>query len=292
MKHGECVIPSTYVATCHLGRRIPLVPLAAALGGRADHSVFSAVFLHCSDTHTVTTTFASGNVVIVGCKTENHAFLAAHIHAYDVSRATNTPCYPINLTICNMVCRTELETSVAKPRFPGETACQAGGNRMHMLHTELQKMPNHVWSTYEPEKFNCIWWYARTFPEMGENSPVIMCAFFDRGRGVLTSGVPGCEEVYNQIIKSIPDCSWNNSFREPTPEELVKEAQDDIYREKLRKLKESRRKATVAPVRSSLPAPSASLPVQEDDSTVRRLLNEQHSRKSKRQKIAFDPHAV
>jgi hypothetical protein len=289
MKHGECIIPSTYVATFNLGRMVPLATLSVALGGRSDHKVFSAVFHRATDTHTVTATFATGNVVIVGCKSEKHALVAAHNHAFLVTTTLHQPCMPINLTICNMVCRTEMPTSIPPPKYPGEPLPPTGGNRMHMLHTELQKMPHHVSSSYRPLKFRCLWWKARTYPHMGEFSPIITMAFFERGRGVLTSGVPGEEEVYNAIFKSIPDCGRGTEFREPTAEELDKERAEAVEIAKLQR----KRKALSDPSFPDLPhvsppplAQTASAAAAAGTAAAGRT-----AKRYRRTKMAFDPHS-
>lgn len=105
---GECVIPSTYFAAFDLGRMLPLTSLAVAAGGRSDRNVFYDLVLRCHDTGTVSNTFSTGNVVVVGCKSENHALLSAYLHAQLISDTIGIHCIPLNITICNMVCRTEI----------------------------------------------------------------------------------------------------------------------------------------------------------------------------------------
>jgi len=265
---GECVIPSTYFAAFDFGRMIPLTALAVAAGGRSDPNVFNNLVMRCHDTGTVSNTFAAGNVVVVGCKTENDALISAYLHAKLISDVLQIHCTPLNITICNMVCRTEMIHSVPPPAYPGEPMPAIGGNRMHMLETELQKLPNHHSSKFEPLNFPCLWWRAKVYPELGENSRKVTFAFFERGRGVVTGGMPGEVEIYNQIMKSIPSCERGNEFREPTEDEIAKDAADAFQKEALKK--GSRASAAAARV-SKQPKQQTSAPTPKPAAPKRRI---------------------
>ena len=163
---------------------------------------------------------------------------------------------------------------------------------MHMLYTELQKMPHHKSSVYRTDKFSCIWWKGRTFPELGEASPEFMMAFFERGRGVLTGGVEGFEHIYNDIFKSIPDCGRGSEFRDPTPAELHAEKQDAMRAEIQRTLR--KRKAESANASSAVKPPLL-LASQTANPAQPAIANSKPAtraiRRYKRVKMAFDPHA-
>ena len=96
------------MATFQLGCSIDLVPVAIAMGGRAEHHVFPAMVSHSTDTATSNSVFATGRTVEVGCKSEDHALLAAHMLAFKIYMLTGQICGVHNFEICNVVCRVEL----------------------------------------------------------------------------------------------------------------------------------------------------------------------------------------
>ena len=91
------------MATFQLGCSIDLVPVAIAMGGRAEHHVFPAMVSHSTDTATSNSVFATGRTVEVGCKSEDHALLAAHMLAFKIYMLTGQICGVHNFEICNVV---------------------------------------------------------------------------------------------------------------------------------------------------------------------------------------------
>ena len=91
------------MATVQLGCSIDLVPVAIAMGGRAEHHVFPAMVSHSTDTATSNSVFATGRTVEVGCKSEDHALLAAHMLAFKIYMLTGQICGVHNFEICNVV---------------------------------------------------------------------------------------------------------------------------------------------------------------------------------------------
>jgi len=112
---GNCISSTNIVATCDFGRVLPLTLLAIAIGGRTDNSVFPACVSCNGALGTVNSVFATGKCVLVGCASENHALLAAHMLAkliWDTMRISVTV---LNFRIRNIVCRVELEASAVHP---------------------------------------------------------------------------------------------------------------------------------------------------------------------------------
>lgn len=116
-RQGECVRVQNVVATFSLGRDIPLVLFGVALGGRSAPAVFPSSVTRSTDTATASSIFNTGRTVEVGCKTEMHARLAAHMLVWEIKKHLNITCSVINFRISNVVCRVELESN--KKHTPG-----------------------------------------------------------------------------------------------------------------------------------------------------------------------------
>lgn len=101
-RNGDCAKVQNVVATFQLGRAIDLVPLAIALGGRAAPSVFPAMVSRSTDTATANSSFGTGRTVMVGCKSEAHALLAAHMMVWLIHTKMGITCSVFNFTVCNV----------------------------------------------------------------------------------------------------------------------------------------------------------------------------------------------
>ena len=85
-----------------LGCKLDPALLAVALCGRFNAKLFQANVGHCRRTRTTCSVFRSGELVVVGAKSDDTALLAAYIYADAVRRHTGLPVSVFNFEINNV----------------------------------------------------------------------------------------------------------------------------------------------------------------------------------------------
>jgi TATA-box binding protein (TBP) (component of TFIID and TFIIIB) len=231
-RNGDCAQPQNVVATFQLGCPIDLVPLAVAIGGRAEPSVFPAMVSHSTDTATSNSVFATGRTVEVGCKSEDHALLAAHMLAAKIYELTGQLCGVYNFEVCNTVCRVELPYSLPPQKDKNDTDLPpSGGINMTMLLSDIKVAPNTALVNgfkYEPDKFPGLKWKVELPGFPGE---YVTFAWFVRGRGVATGlKDPSRVRACNEIINAMPSYERGCEYREMTEAEKELDAQSALVR--------------------------------------------------------------
>lgn len=182
-RNGDVASQKNVVATFSLGRCVPVTPLCVALGGRQSVQVFPAAVMRMLETDSAASVFATGSVVIVGCKNEDHALYTAHHVASAMQEMTGISAGVYNFHLRNVVFRVELPFAQAKDSTEGGLNVDLlAHDAVAMACTDYKskgKKKKHGVS-YKPELFPGVAWRV-SYEELR-----FTLTLFQSGRGVAT----------------------------------------------------------------------------------------------------------
>lgn len=190
------------VVTMELGRsNLDLPRVAMIVCGRYG-AAFPAVVCRCFECDTVISIFSTGRVVIVGCRSQNHGLLSAHMLANTLSSRGGLQCTPYNFNVPNLVYRFEL------PWKLNLDLIYADANDGHISGVIDDDGSGEGGTSYEPDTFPGI-----AMPVRLRGDPV-MFALFTSGRGIAT-GLRTQEQEHeaNRFLGDFDKYELGNEYR-------------------------------------------------------------------------------
>jgi TATA-box binding protein (TBP) (component of TFIID and TFIIIB) len=184
----SCVQVGNVVCTFDAGAELNLKLIAHCLSGRFDQGVFPALVSYCKESSASIQIFATGKVVIVGCRTENAGLGAAHLLIHTLSRVCGIHDIDVySFHVRNIVCSVRLQFELNLSLLYEDLTT---GKLPHIVLVDNKTSKSPV--VYKPDRFPGIAFPVET-SEAGLPRRITF-ALFDSGNGVAT-GLKALDQV-------------------------------------------------------------------------------------------------
>jgi len=204
------------VCTFDLGRTINCAVVASCFGARYDNKVFPALVSNCMETNTSAQFFATGRVVIVGCRTEETGLEAAHRLVLALWKRCGIDGSMLNFSVRNIVVALSLGFEVDLDKMREESGDWPG--------MVLENARGEGGSAYDPARFSGMS-FAMTDPMCSQHT--ITFAIFETGNGIATG------LKHKGQLESVLEILSRFDRYECTPEQTCEREQERALRDKV-----------------------------------------------------------
>jgi transcription initiation factor TFIID TATA-box-binding protein len=201
-KNGCYLRLKNTICTFDFGRPLNLTTIAAALGARYDPGVFPAAVSRCRQTHTTSIIFGTGNVVVVGCCSQDNGLEAAYRLLDALLRFCHINLNVYSFRVSNMVCSIELDWALSLDLLYAD--CKVDPR------TEPPNNRGEGGLSYEPEAFPGMSWPIRL-----RDGLVVTVVLFKSGNGVATQiGSQAQMHELNSLLFDLQKYEPGSEYRE------------------------------------------------------------------------------